>query len=96
MVLLAAVPGQAIVHPREMKMERGAGSRCTMPPWIRNDCGHEFYSSLLLQQIPEPASFTAVQKPSACLMHGTKAAERGDSQVCRESMSAAAIPLWCA
>lgn len=54
MVSLAAVPGRVVMHPREMRMERGAGSSCMMHPWVRDDCGHELYSPLLLQHIPNP------------------------------------------
>lgn len=35
-------------------MDRVAGSSCTMHPWVRDDCGHELYSPLLLQHIPNP------------------------------------------
>lgn len=35
-------------HPRETRLEGSAGSSCTMRPWVRDDCGHELNSPLLL------------------------------------------------
>lgn len=81
---LAAVPGQAIVCPREIKVEMGAGSSCTMHLWIRNDRGHELFSTSTAN--PRAGSLDSCTKALCMSNVWQKAAERGNSQVCQESV----------